>query len=264
MESSPGIRVNRINGVVVGIVIDNNDPQKMYRVKVKFPWVSESDANLTNAADQQDFPSTWARVTTMMAGPDRGVFWLPEVDDEVLVAFEHGDLRRPIVIGSLWNKVDPPIHGGGDGANDFRTFFSRSGHVIQFQDGGSSNKERIVIQTKVAAGDADKDPTERGGHFILIDHSDGQERIEVSDGERKVFVLVDSTNQKVAIHSEDGDIEVSAPNGTITLNCKKLRISASSTGSIQTDSSLKIKAGSTATIESSSAMTIKGSVVKIN
>ena len=193
--------MNRIQGVVVGIVIDNNDPEKMYRVKVKFPWVSETDSNLTNSTDNQDFPSTWARVSTLMAGPNRGAFWLPEVGDEVLVAFEHGDLRRPIVIGSLWNKVDPPVHDGGGGANDFRTFHSRSGHVLQFHDDASSKKERIVLQTKGAAGDADKDPTERDGHFIRIDHSNGSERIEISDGPKKVFVLVDSTNKTVVVHS---------------------------------------------------------------
>lgn len=264
MDPSSGFRVNRVHGVVVGIVIDNNDPEKMYRVKVKFPWVSESDSSLTNATDPQDFPSTWARVATLMAGPDRGAFWLPEVGDEVLVAFEHGDLRRPFVIGSLWNKVDPPIHDGEGGANNFRTFFSRSGHVIQFLDDAKGKQERIVLQTKVAGGDAAKAPKSRTGHFIVIDHSDGSESIEISDGAQKVSVLVDSTNKKIVVTSKEGDIELSAPQGTIKLDCKTLDVKASNTGSIETQSALKVKAGSTANVESSSAMTIKGSVVKIN
>lgn len=264
MDPLSGFRVNRVQGVVVGIVIDNDDPEKMYRVKVKFSWVSETDSSLTNAADKQDFPSTWARVATLMAGPDRGAFWLPEVGDEVLVAFEHGDLRRPIVIGSLWNKVDPPVHDGEGGGNNFRTFFSRSGHVIQFHDDAENKKERIILQTKVAAGEAAKDPKSRKGHYIVIDHSNGAESIEISDGAQKVSVLVDSTNKKVVVTSKEGDIELSAPQGTIKLDCKKLDIKASSTGAIETQSALKVKAGSTANVESASAMTIKGSVVKIN
>ncbi len=264
MDSNTGTRINRVFGAVVGVVIDNDDPERLYRVKVKFPWVSESDSQMTNAPDRQDFPSSWARVATLMAGPDRGAFWLPEVGDEVVVMFEHGDVRRPFVIGSLWNKVDAPIHGGEGGANNFRTFFSRSGHVLQFHDDASGGQERIVLQTKVASGDASKAPTQRSGHFIVIDHSSGSERIEISDGARKTFVVVDASNHKVAIHSEDGDIEVSAPNGTIRLSCRNLEVAATATGELRTDSTLKIKAGATADIESSSAMTVKGSVVKIN
>ena len=80
-------------GVVVGIVVDNKDPEGHYRIKVKYPWVSESDTKYTDAKDDEDFRSNWCRVATFMAGKERGAFWLPEVDDEVLVAFEHGDVR---------------------------------------------------------------------------------------------------------------------------------------------------------------------------
>ncbi len=87
-------RNSRINGVVIGIVTNNNDPQGMGRVRVRFPWRGDDDE------------SYWARVATMMAGKDRGTFFLPEVDDEVLVAFDHGDINHPYVIGALWNVGD--------------------------------------------------------------------------------------------------------------------------------------------------------------
>ena len=83
-------------GVVMGIVTNNNDPQGQFRVKVKFPWLS---------ADEE---SHWARVAMPMAGKDRGLMLMPEVDDEVLVMFEQGDVNHPYVIGSIWNGSDTP------------------------------------------------------------------------------------------------------------------------------------------------------------
>ena len=96
INASPA-RNGRILGVVTGVVTNNKDPDKLGRVKVRFPWLSDTDE------------SWWARVASPMAGKDRGVFFLPEVDDEVLVAFEHGDPRFPYVIGALWNGSTPPF-----------------------------------------------------------------------------------------------------------------------------------------------------------
>ena len=93
---------SRIYGVVVGIVTNNQDPDGMGRIKVKLPRISGEDE------------SNWARVVSFMAGKEMGAFFLPEVEDEVLVAFEHGDINQPYVIGSLWNGVDaPPLKNDG-------------------------------------------------------------------------------------------------------------------------------------------------------
>ena len=81
-------------GLVVGIVTNNNDPEKLGRIKVTFPTLSAEDE------------SAWARVATLGGGPKRGMQWLPEVDDEVLVGFEHDDQTRPIVLGGMWNRTD--------------------------------------------------------------------------------------------------------------------------------------------------------------
>ncbi len=82
--------------LVVGVVTNNNDPDQMGRVRVKFPSLSDSEE------------SAWARIATPSAGKDRGLLMLPQVDEEVIVGFEHGDTRRPIVVGSVFNGKDKP------------------------------------------------------------------------------------------------------------------------------------------------------------
>jgi uncharacterized protein involved in type VI secretion and phage assembly len=118
-------------GVVVGIVTNNNDPDKLGRVKVRFPWLNNTDE------------SDWARVLAPMAGKGRGTYFLPEVDDEVLLVFDRGDLRVPYVIGSLWNGKDTAPAGNEDGKNNVRMIKSRSGHTIKLND--EKGKETIEI-----------------------------------------------------------------------------------------------------------------------
>ena len=114
-----GDSAKRISGVVVGVVTNTQDPAGLGRVKVKFPWLSDSEE------------SFWARVATPMAGKGRGFYFLPEVEDEVLMAFEHGDARFPYVLGALWNGQDKPPESNEDGKNNIRSIKSRSGHVIR-------------------------------------------------------------------------------------------------------------------------------------
>jgi uncharacterized protein involved in type VI secretion and phage assembly len=125
------------NGVVVGLVTSLDDPERIGRIKVKYPHLE----------DQQ---SEWARLVTGMAGPDRGLFLRPEVGDEVLVVFEQGELRRPYILGSLWSKPDkPPSDDGNATQNNWRFLKSRSGHIIKLDD--TRGKERIEILDKDGA-----------------------------------------------------------------------------------------------------------------
>lgn len=258
--------INKIFGVVVGIVVDNNDPEGEYRVKVKFPWVKEKDSKYTDLPDKEDFLSTWARIATFMSGDGRGSFWLPEVDDEVLVAFEHGDVRRPFVIGSLWNGVDKTIHENKsqNGKNNFRSIKSRSGHIFTFLDDAENKKEKIIIQTKTKYDEEEKDYMERDGHLIVLDHSDGKEKIEIYDRKKKNYVLIDSTNDKITMKSAEGDITISAPQGKVRIECKTLETESSSTSTLKAQSAFTIQGQSTMDIKSASGMTIKGSTVNIN
>jgi uncharacterized protein involved in type VI secretion and phage assembly len=88
METRQAI-ANRIQGVVVGIVTNNQDPEELNRVRVKFPWLSQNDE------------SYWARIATSVMEAKQQNYQLPEVGSEVLVAFEHGDVRFPFILGVL-------------------------------------------------------------------------------------------------------------------------------------------------------------------
>ena len=181
-----------IYGVVVGIVTDNQDPEQLGRVKVKLPWL----------ADEAE--SNWARVATLMAGNERGVFYLPEVDDEVLLAFEHGDLRAPFVVGALWNGKDKPPLTNANGENNQRLIKSRSGLTI------------------------------------LLDDSAGAEKIEIADKEGKQKVVIDMAGKKIVITS-GGDLDITAEQGAVAIKAKTINLEASAdvkikaTGALNTE-----------------------------
>jgi uncharacterized protein involved in type VI secretion and phage assembly len=121
--------MSHVEGVVVGLV---TQVRADGRVKVHFPWLDEGHE------------TDWIRIATLMAGKDRGSFFMPEAEDEVLLAFEHGDARFPYVIGFLWNGVDNPP---GRHVRD-RVFKSKNGHSIRFLDTKPVNgaKGAIVIE----------------------------------------------------------------------------------------------------------------------
>ncbi len=206
LENQPNLAAG-IFGVMVGIVTNNQDPEKLGRVKVKIPRLSGSDE------------SDWTRVASLMAGKDRGTFFLPEVGDEVLLAFEGGDISRPYVIGALWNGVDTPPETNSDGKNGLRFIKSRSGHLIRFND------------------------------------QEGSEKIEIIDKSGKNLVTIDSKTNKLTL-SADGDIEISAAKGKVTIQAKELEI--------KTTAGVKIEASAGMDLKASGNMTVKGAMVNIN
>ena len=120
-------------GVYPALITDIVDPKKMGRVRVKLMWAHEN-------------VEIWARLTTLMAGKDRGTWFVPEVEDEVLVIFEGGNVNRPYVIGSLWNGVDrPPLALDDAGENNIKTIRSRSGVCITLDD--TDGEEKIRLET---------------------------------------------------------------------------------------------------------------------
>ena len=114
-------------------VVDNNDPDGLGRIKVKFPWLESAE-------------TIWVRLMTPHAGKDRGWYCLPEIGDEVLVGFEFGSPDHPIIIGALYNKEDSPLSDAVDPENKVKLFKTRSGNQIKITD--EDGAEEIAISTK--------------------------------------------------------------------------------------------------------------------
>src|SRR5262245_35270712 len=124
-------------GVYPALVSDVKDPDGQGRVLVTLPWAPDTGTGRYEA---------WARLATLMGGNNRGSWFVPDVDDEVLVTFEGGDPRRPYVLGGLWNGKDqPPASMDGAGRNDKKVLRSRNGVKITLDD--SSGRETLILET---------------------------------------------------------------------------------------------------------------------
>jgi uncharacterized protein involved in type VI secretion and phage assembly len=194
---------SRVFGVVVGVVTNNQDPDAMGRVKVKLPWASDGDE------------SWWARVVAPMAGNDRGAYFLPEVEDEVLVAFEHGDVRFPYVLGALWNGKDAPPAQNSNGKNNIRVIKSRSGHIIR------------------------------------LDDANGAEKIEIVDKTGKNSMTVDASANTITIKA-DGDITLESAQGKVAIKGQSVELNSTARDiKIESSANLDAKAGSQLNVKGS-------------
>lgn len=192
-----------VKGVAIGVVTNNRDDEGLGRVKVRYPW-------------REDQESYWARMAVPMAGPERGTWFLPEVDDEVLLAFDQDDIRHPYVIGALWNGRDAPPQTNDDGRNDIRQIRSRSGHELTFDD--RDGAEKIEIRTQA-------------GHVVRIDDTTGSQKIEVRD---------EGGSNKLTIDITAGSVEIESA-ASLKLTSAQIDIEASG--------SMKLKSGGTLTIQ---------------
>ncbi|MET0114113.1 MAG: VgrG-related protein [Limnospira maxima] len=191
---SPKIGLKPGQTHLVGIVTHNYDPEGLGRVRVKFP-------TLTPEGDGSAHASAWARVVGLGAGRNRGFYCLPEINDEVLVAFEHGDIHRPYCIGGVWNGKDSPPDPveetiSNRGKVRLRSFTTPSGHKIQFveEDLSLTSQDGVYIQTS-------------GGHQIRLNDSDrsieivtsGHQRIRIDDRTRKIDIQTANVNVTGAV-----------------------------------------------------------------
>lgn len=216
-------------GVVIALVSDANDPAGQGRVRLTFPWLSD------------EYVSDWARTVQLGAGSSRGGLILPEVGDEVLVAFEQGDPQRPYVLGGLHNGTDlpdaagPSVIDGGSGAVNRRSLVSRRGHRIDlFDDEG---------------------------------RSDG---VTAATGDGKLRVALDAAGSRIDVHS-DGTVTVTGTRGVVVdaagdkleLKGREISITAAQSVSVKAPS-IKVTADTTATVSASGPTVIQGAPVKIN
>jgi phage baseplate assembly protein V len=146
--------MRQFGGVYPAIVIDNVDPDNSGRVRVRLPQAS--------APGEKGF-ETWARIATLMAGNNRGTWFVPDVGDEVLVAFEGGDARRSYVIGGLWSRTNPPPETM-DTSNNRKLLRSRNGVKVTLDD--QNGQESFIVETP-------------GGQRLAL--KDGPGSVEITD-----------------------------------------------------------------------------------
>jgi len=146
-------------GVHTALVTDIRDPDGQGRVKVTLPWSPDANGARYEA---------WARLATLQGGNNRGSWFIPDVEDEVLVAFENGDPRRPFVMGGLWNGSDsPPESMDGAGNNYKKVLCSRNGVKITLDD--QDGREQFIVETP-------------GGQKITLKDGPGAVEIQDSNG----------------------------------------------------------------------------------
>jgi uncharacterized protein involved in type VI secretion and phage assembly len=198
---------HRWYGVYPALVSDIKDPEGQGRVKVTLPWAPDTGGGSYDA---------WARLATMMAGAKRGSWFIPEVADEVLVAFEGGDPRRPYVVGALWNGSDsPPESMDGAGKNAIKLLASRNGVKVTLDD--TDGQEKLVLETP-------------GGQKVTL--KDGPGAVEIVDSNGNSVKLESAgitvtASAKVTVNA--GTAEISA--GMLTVNAGMSKFS----GVVQAD-----------------------------
>lgn len=189
-------------GMYTGVVTDIVDPDGQGRVRVRLPWAPDSDGAAFEA---------WCRLVTPMAGPDRGIWFIPEVEDEVAVAFEGGDPRRPFLLGGFWNGVDaPPEQMDGAGENNIRSITSRAGIRLTMDD--SDGAVTVTLQTP------------------------GGQRVELRDGQAGC-TLEDSNGNRVVLEAAGITVQTS---GTLRISASTVDVSA---GSVAVNSGISTFSG---------------------
>jgi uncharacterized protein involved in type VI secretion and phage assembly len=228
-------------GVVVGIVTNVKDEENNAgRIKVKFPTLSSADE------------SAWARVAILGGGPETGMQFLPEVNDEVLVAFEQGDLRYPVILGGVWSKKHKPAIAQSDPKIINRVIRSRLGHTITLMDGDADDKKAVTILL------ADKKTTLALAHDKVTLEANSKP-LEIKSGQASITFDANGgitiKGQKVTIDAAQG-AEIKSSGGDVKASGMNITLAA--------NAAFKASGNSGANLETSAIAVVKGSMVKIN
>ncbi|MGB8861281.1 MAG: phage baseplate assembly protein V, partial [Ilumatobacteraceae bacterium] len=229
-------------GAVIGLVSNVGKGEFAGMVKLKLPTIGEN------------IESTWARVLTPGGGPTRGLQLMPSVDDEVLVVFENGDLRRPFVLGGLWNPKDKlplPEFLTGSAVTQW-TLKDTAGHALTFRSGDGDAKRNVEIlladgSTKLFLGQDKVELWATSGKTLELKSGEGSIKI-TADGS------IEITGTKVTITGKQ-EIAAKAPN---------VKVNADAAMSLNSSATLELKSSASATLDGGGMTTVKGGMVKIN
>lgn len=213
-----------VNGIVVGIVLDNKDPDKMHRVLVKFPVESG-----------ETLKSSWCRMMSPMSGGKRGMVMLPDIGTEVVLAFAYRSMS-PYIMGGVYNGAadKPEPYHNDDGNDDKRVFWSRNDHMVIFDD--TSGAEKIEIGAGASG------------------------RLDVTSA--PIYQQLKSAEKTINEYCDKDTIHEAKE--TYSIKCKDFKLEASQTISIGAHQTMISKSGTSTTIKSSTTQKYSASMVKIN
>ncbi|ACO45548.1 VgrG-related protein [Deinococcus deserti] len=186
-----------VPGLMIGIVTNNDDPDNQGRVKVKLPALNEDDE------------TDWARVVNIGGGAGRGTQVIPEVNDEVLVGFEHDDIHHPYILGGLWNGSDKPLYPSGqtvkNGKVIRRAFRTRLGHELTYTDPEGNDPPEIRLTSskkhELTLSDDKRQP------FMKL-KTQGNQQVVLTDGTSPSIVLKDKSGNEITISTHGNTIRI--------------------------------------------------------
>ncbi|HSB53031.1 MAG TPA: phage baseplate assembly protein V [Gemmatimonadales bacterium] len=208
LETRLGAMHERLPGVVVGTVSSVDDPMTLGRVQVKIPAIDSSDT------------APWARVATPMAGSEMGIYFIPRVDDEVLIAFEHGSPQAPYVIGALWNANNPPPLPSPSA--EIRKIKTPAGIEVILSDRPTT----VTISTP------------------------NKEKIEIADE----GITIETSSAKIVVGASEASVKITAGSNKIELTSSGITVDASPNLTLKASGNIDIQGGATCSI---SAATVK-------
>jgi uncharacterized protein involved in type VI secretion and phage assembly len=228
--------VKRMDGVAIGLVTDVD--AKLARVKVSFPWMDPP----------QD--SYWAPIASDLSGKKRGLRFMPEIDDEALVAFDRGDFGHPYVVGFLWNGKDE----APDDVKTNRLIVTPGGHELRFED--KQGDRRVVLKT----ADAHKLTLDDKAKSVTLESTKGH-KLEILDNDGKV-TLATKSGGTITLENQPGKVVVEASQNKITLGPDGITIEVSAgTLNVKSSGVTNVEASGMMNVKSSAAMTIQSSAV---
>lgn len=247
---------NRMNGVVLGIVTSNYADGMPGRVCVEIP-VRDADANELK----------WARVAMAASGKSWGHYFLPEVGDQVLLAFENGNIERPYVIGCIPRDTNKFLTDSANNANQYKRIVTKNGSTLQFED--------------VAQGEGDMDKislfTSGEKHKLILDNAKGNIFLEDEKGNNSVEICSGTGNIKIKaehkltlLAGDSIEVTMNGDTGTVSLKCNKLKLEAAGSVGLDANGKFSISGGNVSMdatasfkLTSSGITSLGGSPVKI-
>lgn len=247
---------NRVNGIMVCTVVKNYDKEKQGFVQV----------NITTR-DYEENKLVWARMALPYGGDKWGSYFIPEVGDQVIVAFEQGCIERPFIIGAVPKTASSFMKGAFDEDNKIKRIKSRNGNVIDFIDNkeGEGDNDKITINT---AKELHKMELDNEKKKILISDKEGNNKIEIKTENGQMEIIA---KQKLTIKVGDNiKVIMNGSNGTVSIESSKVKIEATESAEMKSNNRVSFEGGNVSVsgnsmlkLKSSGPVSVDGTPIKL-